>query len=233
MELSEFQRIFHGLEHGGMRVELDRERSTGGHIAHCNVVDLETGELVGSMLRWTFEREGKTWVWAEYMHLRPEYQRRGLVSAIRDRAYQRYRELGYHAIAMSARDDGALIWHKWGYDFDLHDVPGADDARKRARAVAEIFSPDAPRRRRWHRVPGFRAPNPHVVLRRSERRRGPRGLAAAEMRRRIPTEEQIESGDLVGTFTTPAEIIDFESHGIKLGLKTMRYAKWNGMKLLT
>lgn len=232
MPLSELQRIFHGFEHAGMRLELDPERSVGDNIAQCNIFDVETGKRIGGMRRWTFERGDSTWVMADHIYLHPSYRRRGLSRALRDHAYPRYRELGYRGVAMQAGDEGALVWQRWGYDFDLHDVEGPDEARKRARAVAKIFAPDAHRERNWRRIPRLRDPNPHLVLRSFERKRGPRGLAAAEMRRRIPTEEQIESGSLDGTFTTPAEIIDFESHGIKLGIETMRYGRWTGIKLL-
>ena len=58
---------------------------------------------------------------------------------------------------------------------------------------------------------------------------GASARAAREMWRHIPTEEQIESGELDGTFSTPAEIVAFEAQGIRLGEEAMARSEWEGI----
>ena len=145
-------------------------------------------------------------------------------------AVEKYRELGVVAMAGTADEDGGAVWAKVGADFDLYEIDEPDEARKRARAVARIFAPDAERRRRWRRVPKIKGPNPYRVLRARRWRGGASARAAREMQQRIPTEKQIDSGDLDGTFTSPAEIVAFEAQGIRIGEEAMLRAKWDGIK---
>ena len=232
-ELSSFQLIYQGFEHAGLRLEVDRARAKGGATAYCRVIDVQTGELGGVVIRCFEERDGRPIVQGAGYHLQEAYRRRGFTRAFLAYEMVRYPELGVYAHTVSARSQGGAAWARLGFDFDLYEINGPDEGRRRARAVAEVFSPDAPRPRRWRRVPKFKEPNPYSVLRARQRRRGASARAAREMWDRIPTEEQIESGDLDGTFTTPAEIVAFEAHGIRLGEEAMLRSEWKGINVIT
>ena len=232
--LSDFQRLFDGFEHGGLRLSVDLDRSSAPGNAICVISDVETGEPVGEFWRWLEERDGVLRMKVDHQYLAERYRRRGFSRALQAHAEPRYRDLGIQAVVMRARDEGAAVWHKFGYDFDLSRVEGADEARRRARAVALIFAPDAHRRLRSKVLPPpwRRLPNPHLVLRAAGRRPGRRGRAAREMRGRIPDERRVESGELEGTFRTPGEITEFEAHGVALGSEVMRFAEWDGIRYL-
>ena len=78
---------------------------------------------------------------------------------------------------------------------------------------------------------GAEAEGPQTVRRAADQVEEGWGLARAarEMWRHIPTEEQIESGNLDGTFTTPADIVAFEAKGIRLGEEAMLRPEWEGI----
>jgi hypothetical protein len=142
--------------------------------------------------------------------------------------------LGVRALTITAHNVGGLMWGRWGWGFDLHGVEGATDEERIARSVMAIFDPDAPRPGIRRRLPPWpkRLPNAHDALVRLERSGGDAALAAAAMRARIPTEEAIAAGRLEGTFSHPAEMVAFESHGIQVGTHVMRWARWRGIRPL-
>ena len=209
-----------------------RWRPTQDPLAHLRAIDVETGERVGVVVRCLEERDGRPIVRGAGFHLLEPYRRRGFTRAFLAYEMARYPELGVYAHTVSASSQGGAAWARLGFDFDLYGIDGPDEGRRRARAVAKVFSPDAPRRRRWRRVPKLKGPNPYGVLRARRRRGGASARAAREMWSHIPTEEQIESGELDGTFTTPAEIVAFEAHGIRLGEEAMLRSEWQGINVI-
>lgn len=227
MGLSEVQRIFHGFEHAGLRLELDPARSINERIAACKVIDVETGESVGDVLRWV-EKSDPTVLRGEGQFLLPRYRRRGFTKALHVHTVAGCREIGIAVLTGLIAYDGSAVWARIGGDFNLDEYEGPDGRTRRARAVATIFAPDAERRRRWRRIPRIMGPNPRGVLRARRRRGGASARAARAMEARIPTEEQIASGDLDGTFQTPNEIVTFEAHGIQIGNEAMLRAVWEG-----
>jgi len=210
------------------------EPGDGEGTARCRIVDTETGEACGLRVTCLEERNGRLIAYHPTLYLDEAYQRRGLGRALMHHCQREYPALGIRAIRIHARDAGALIWGRLGFDFDLADVEGPDEGRRRARSVAAIFSPDASRPTRRRLLPPWpeRGLNPYHALRAREKQGPADALAAAEMWRRIPSEDQIERGELEGTFTNPAEIVAFEAHDIPIGADAMRYAHWDGIMYL-
>ena len=234
MPLSEYQRIYDGFEHAGLRVVLDAEGCRDPRRVEAVVVDTGTGQTVGQLTRYLHERDGELYHHQEIQRLDEPYHGRGFTKAMIAHTTPRVIALGVRAMTITAHNVGGLVWGRMGWEFDLYGVEGSTDEERIARSVAAIFDPDVPRpgeRRRflpWHR----RLPNANDALSRLERGRGDRARAAAAMRARIPTAEAIAAGRLEGTFTHPDQMVAFESHGIAVGVEVMRWARWKGIRWL-
>jgi hypothetical protein len=229
--LSDYHRVYHGFEHAGLRVEVDLDRSRGDDHLEAVIVDVASGRVVGEFTRYLHERDGELYSQQDSHRLDEEYRGRGFTPALIPHSSAGLRALGVRAMTITAHNIGALIWGGKGFEFDLYGVVGATREERIARSVAAIFDPELPRASRRRRFPPWRKrfPNAHMALARLERRRGDVGAAAAAMRRRIPTEEAIRTGRREGTFTHPAEMVSFQSHGHPVGAEVMRWAHWRGI----
>lgn len=225
-----FRAIYDGFEHGGLRAEVDRDKSTplnrAGRVARLEgyVCD-EGGRGVGQFTRMLASGGEGFRVRHEKVELDPAARGRGFARAMHQHAEDTYRRMGVLFITMHAENVGSLLWPRLGFDFDLRRVEGDSEAERRAHAVLKLLSVRA------RKVKGH--PRPAELLMQWAASGDPAEReAAAAMRELLPTPERLAEGRLDDLLLDPLSLGAFDAGATGLGATLMRGASFDAFKPL-
>ena len=230
-QLWRFRTTYDSFEHGGLRTEVDRDKSTpiagAGRAARLDgwIID-ERGRRVGHFKRLLLSGGDGLRARHEEIELAPEARGRGFARALHAHTEAVYRRMEVAYVTMHAEHVGSLLWPRLGFDFDLRRLPGDDERERRARAVLRILSADARQvqgRLRPVELLADWAASPDPARR----------DAAAAMARCLPTPERIARGELDGLLLDPIALAGFDAGGTGLGRELMLGASFDAFKALS
>jgi GNAT superfamily N-acetyltransferase len=225
-----FRAIYDGFEHGGLRSQVDRAKSTplnraGRAIRLEGDVFDEHGRPVGHYTRMLASGGEGLRARHEKIDLEPAARGRGFARALHAHAEATYRRMGVAFVTMHAENVGSLLWPRLGFDFDLRHVEGEDELERRAHAMLKLLSPRA------RKVEGL--PRPAELLSQwAASQDVARREAAAALRELLPTPARLAAGDLDGLLLDPLSLGEFDAGGTGLGPTLMLGASWDAYKSL-
>jgi GNAT superfamily N-acetyltransferase len=225
-----FRAIYDGFEHGGLRSQVDRAKSTplnraGRAIRLEGDVFDEQGRQVGHYTRMLASGGEGLRARHEKIDLEPAVRGRGFARALHAHAEATYRRMGVVFVTMHAENVGSLLWPRLGFDFDLRHVEGEDELERRAHAMLKLLSPRA------RKVEGL--PRPSELLSRwAASEDAVRREAVVSLRAVLPTPARIAAGALDGLLLDPRSLGEFDAGGTGLGPTLMLGASWDAYKSL-